>query len=390
MNRQHILILDDEAIIRDMLEAFLSKEYKITQTENGYEALEILSNNEIDLALVDIRMPVMNGIDFIKRASISNPDIAFIIISGEHDIDAAIEALHFGVLDFIKKPFDDFLWLKKVIKQSLEKRGLLLENRKYRESLEQLVKKRTEELELKNKELIYSQNRIVGILSTAAEYKDYETGQHFLRVSQYSGIIAEALELDDKKVEIIRQAAPVHDIGKIGIPESLLLKQGRLTNKEYVEMQNHCVYGEEILRSHSLNIFLSNNHCVDDINITYPDELLDTAANIAKSHHERYDGSGYPDGLKENDIPLEAKIVAVADVYDAIGTERPYKKAWDEYSCREYIENNSGILFDPDVVNAFFFNIDKIGIIKNTFIDNAADKKSYVSRKIMEHSLSGD
>ncbi len=202
MNKSNILILDDEPLIRDLLENYLSNDYEIFQADSGYKALEMLSNIKIDLAFVDINMPAMKGTDFIKKARINYPDIAYIIISGEKDIDAAIEALHSGVFDFIKKPFTDLKYLKKVINNSLEKRKLITENKKYKENLESLVEKRTAELEIKNKELIHSQNRIVGILSRAAEYKDYETGQHFIRVSQYSGIIAEALGLEEKRLRL--------------------------------------------------------------------------------------------------------------------------------------------------------------------------------------------
>ena len=378
MSRSCILILDDEQMIRDLLEDYLSDDFETIQTDDGHKALDLIAENKIDAALVDINMPKMQGIDFIEKARKRFTDTAFIIISGENGIDAAIDAIHSGVFDFIKKPFADLQQIKKIIKNALDKRDLIAENKKYKENLEFLVKRRTKELEIKNKELIYSQNRIIGILSRAAEYKDYETGQHFIRVSQYSGIIAEALNLTEKRVEIVRQAAPVHDIGKIGIPERILLKQGRLSDMEYSEMKKHCLFGEGILRSQSMDIFLLNKHNINDLNTFYPDELLETAAVIAKSHHERYNGSGYPEGLKGKDIPLEARIVSIADVYDAIGTERAYKKAWNEKSCQEYIKENSGILFDPEAVDAFFMKIDKITLIKNTFKDEVINTGSYI------------
>jgi putative two-component system response regulator len=353
MNKQSILILDDEEIIRDLLEDLLIEKFNIMKTDSGYKALEILDNYKIDLILVDINMPRMNGLEFINKARQIEPDIAYIIISGNRDIDTAIDALHSGVWDFIQKPFKNINNLNKVIHASLEKRNLIQENRRYKENLEQMVKIRTGELEKKNEELLQSRNRIIGILSRAAEFKDYETGQHFIRVSQYSGIIASGLELSQYKVDLIRHAAPVHDIGKIGIPESILLKQGKLTDSEYKTMQKHCEYGEQILKSRSLDNLISpmNNVLHGDFNNT--DDLLATAALIAKYHHERIDGSGYPLGLTGKHIPLEAKIVAVSDVYDAIGSNRSYKKAWSERECQEHIIKNSGIHFDPDVVDAF-------------------------------------
>ena len=370
MENRNILILDDEEIIRDLLEEYLSKKYNVSKTDSGFDALGIIMNQEIDLILVDVNMPRMGGLEFIERARKVKPDIAYIIVSGNRDIDTAIDALHSGVLDFIQKPFRDINYLYKVILSALEKRDLILENRRYKKNLEQMVQNRTIELEKKNEELLQSRDRIVGILSRAAEFKDYETGQHFIRVSQYSGIIAAGLSLDHYKADLIRQAAPVHDIGKIGIPENILLKQGKLTVSEYKTMQKHCEYGEEILQSRSLDnlVIPYNNTIQGDFNNT--DDLLKTAAKIAKYHHERIDGSGYPLGVKGQQIPIEAKIVAVSDVYDALGSDRSYKKAWSEEECQNYIIQKSGIHFEPEVVDSFLRNINQIMKIKTAHIDS--------------------
>jgi len=370
MKRVNILLLDDEKLIIDLLDDMLSEKFNIRRACNGFSALEIIKEYPIDLVLVDYNLPDMNGLDFISKARELQPDTVYIIVSGNRDMTIAIDAVNTGVWHFIQKPFKDVNYIKKVIDDTLEKRNLILLNRRYREDLESMVKQRTLELEKKNAELIQSRTRIIGILSRAAEFKDYETGQHFIRVSRYSGLISSGLNLAPLKTKIIEQAAPVHDIGKIGIPERILLKKGKLNAIEYEEMKKHCLFGEEILRSQSLDEMMTHDVEKHYEGITYPDELLATAARIAKSHHERVDGSGYPCGLKGEKIPLEARIVAVADVYDALGSERHYKESWTETECRAFIRNNSGILFDPDVVDAFLKNIDSIMEVKMQYMDN--------------------
>jgi len=364
-----VLIVDDDPSVRELLYDILSDEYSLTGAGNGPEGLKRLEEENADLVLVDMNMPYMTGIEFIENARLRHPDTAYIIISGNRDIQAAIDAIHHGVWDYITKPFADSGYLKKVIRDSIEKKDLIVENRKYKQHLENLVRERTEELEMKNRELLDSRNRIIGILSRAAEYKDFETGQHFVRVSRYCEILAQELDMDGDMVSLIRQASPVHDIGKIGTPERVLMKPSRLDEDEIREMRKHCIYGEDILRSRSLgdhlpgmdNRFPETRDCSD--------ELLEIAANIARCHHERYDGSGYPSGLAGGAIPMEARIAAVADVYDALGSERPYKEAWPEEACQSYLLGRSGTHFDPHVVRAFFSRIDKILEVKALFSD---------------------
>ncbi len=377
-----ILIVDDEQLIRELLYDFLSKSYNVILCGNGYDALMEIEKNSIQLALVDINMPDMNGLDFIQKAIKIKTDISYIVISGNSHIDSAIDALHCGVWDFIRKPFHDLNSIRKTIDQALSHQELLNENFKYKQDLEQMVLERTRDLESRTLELEESRSSIIGILSRAAEYKDYETGQHFVRVALYSELIAKGLNLTEAEINVIKEAAPVHDIGKIGIPERILLKQGRLTDEEYDEMKNHCLYGEQILSSRTSLFKPQRSDVPFSEEKIFSHTLLDVAAKIAKSHHERFDGQGYPSGLKGCEIPLEARIVAVADVYDALGTNRTYKNAWTEEKCREYLHTNSGSQFDPDVVKAFFSNIDKIMDVKKSYVDQVFTGSSYLNREI--------
>jgi two-component system response regulator RpfG len=187
-------------------------------------------------------------------------------------------------------------------------------------------------------------------LARAGEYRDEETGVHVTRMSKYATIIAQELGFDESKCNTIRHAAPMHDIGKIGIPDNILLKPGKLTPEEMKVIQTHTTIGYEILRDS-------------------PSDYLQTGAIIAQSHHERYDGAGYPHNLSGKDIPIEARIVAVADVFDALLSERPYKKAWDVYKAMDYIREQRGKHMDPDCVDAFFSRISDILKIHNQWPD---------------------
>ena len=229
-----------------------------------------------------------------------------------------------------------------------------------------MVSQRTRQLEVKNNELAETLNQVIGVLSRAAEYKDFETGQHFVRVSRYCEILARGYGLEEKKVELIRLASPVHDIGKIGIPEAILLKPARLNQEEIEIIQQHCRFGAEILSSQGLEDLIRH----EGLKKSSSDALLDVAARIARYHHERFDGTGYLEKLKGEAIPIEARIVAVADVYDALGTPRPYKDAWSEDDCLQYLKENSGSQFDPEVVAVFITNYSDILAVKEDFDDS--------------------
>ncbi|MBN2040602.1 MAG: response regulator [Spirochaetes bacterium] len=367
-----ILIIDDEAAIRQSYTFCLEDMgYRILEAENGRVGVDIFEREHADLVLVDLRMPEMDGLEVLSYITENSSDTPVIIVSGTGMMRDAVEALHRGAWDYILKPIEDMLILTHAVTSALEKAKLIKDNRAYQEHLENLVAERTKELEKRNRQLEISRRQIIGILSQAAEYRDFETGNHFLRVSEYSACIAGCLGWDEEQVNNIHLAAPIHDIGKIGIPDSILLKNGTLTDDEWDHMKMHCQYGKNILAINKFVKKFLNIEELDEeeIQSDYSDSIIEMAANIALNHHEYWNGEGYPLGLKGEEIPIEARITSVADVFDSLGSHRPYKEPWPEEECLKYIEENSGIRFDPDIVEIFLQNIDTIREIKAKYTD---------------------
>lgn len=371
-NQRTILVIDDDTAVRESITYFLEdRDYIVISAENGLIGLEISKKENIDLVLSDMRMPEMDGLEFIKHFKKDNPDTPVIIVSGIKGIDDALEALHLGAWDYVTKPIEPMSILQHTIERVFEKADLINENKEYQKNLEEMVLERTKKLAKQNLRLEISQRQMIGILSQAAEYRDFETGSHFLRVSEYSALIAEELGLDRSSVLTIQLASPVHDIGKIGIPDHILLKPTKLDEDEWEGMKDHCEFGSNILKA---NKFIERFYSIDalkayDVEDSEELSLINCASNIAMYHHEHWDGSGYPKGLKGTDIPIEARITTVADVFDALSSKRPYKEAWDIDRCIDYIKEKSGTSYDPEVVNAFLARIDKVKEIIKTYDD---------------------
>lgn len=340
-----ILIVDDEPLIRDILVRKLTGSgYQPTPVENAFEALNRMREKPYPLVLSDIMMPGMDGIELLKRLRVTYPDTAVIMITAVSNVSIAIEALREGAYDYLVKPFN----LEEVVlslKNALEKRRLILENRLYQEHLEEIVKsqtaeirqllfierQKTSELNQALEEIQVTHNATIEALSTALDYRDNETEGHSQRVVKYSIEIGDALEFSRHSMEVLSRGTLLHDIGKIGVPDSVLWKPGRLTEEEWVEMRKHVQYGYRMLRY-------------------IP--FLKEAAQIVLHHHERYDGAGYPQGLEGEEIVIGARIFAVADTYDAMTTDRPYRKALTDQDAREEIRRYSGNQFDPQIVEA--------------------------------------
>jgi len=284
----------------------------------------------------------------------------------------AVEALRLGAWDYLLKPIEDLSVLRHAVEKNLDRARLMRENREYREQLEEKVRIRTAQIENTNKELRQTRMQIIQCLGKAAEYKDNETGHHVIRVSCYSSIMAEALGLDPKLVSLIRLCSPMHDIGKIGIPDNILLKAGPLDTEEWHFMQQHCMMGADMLSPPSedeLVLYRRHTTISHDILGNSDSDVLQMARKIAACHHEYWDGSGYPVGLKGEDIPIEARIVTVADIYDALSSERSYKKPFPEEKCQRIIRELTGTFLDPNIVSFFFIKIDKILRIKEDWED---------------------
>ena len=321
-DRQKILVIDDTQENIDLLFAVLSKEYAVMAALNGKSGIEIASGNTPpDLVLLDIQMPGMDGYEVCKKLKANpvtrNIPVIFVTALGESENES--EGFAVGAVDYIAKPISPSI-VRARVKTHL---ALYDQNR----TLEKKVKDRTRELNDTRLEIV----RRLGI---ASEFKDNETGMHVLRMSKYSHLIALESGLPDDEADLIFHASPMHDVGKIGIPDRILLKPGKLDDDEWLTMKTHCKIGYDIIGSHD-------------------SDLLKTAAITALTHHEKWDGSGYPRGAKEDDIPLAGRIVAVADIFDALTSERPYKKAWPADTAFDHIKKESGKHFDPAIVDSF-------------------------------------
>lgn len=367
MTSDRILVIEDQEDVRGMIASFLEiSGYEIKTAENGLDGLLLLEQWQADLVTVDLNMPVMSGHDFIERAAQRWPDLPIIVVSGVGAVGQAIEALHLGARDFITKPIENLSLLQITIDKALESAELIRQNRDYQQNLEKKVEKRTFELEETKRQLLYS-------LGKTAEYRDTETGRHVIRVGKICALLGRAMGMPASLIKALEEAAPLHDIGKIGISDTILLKPGKLTPKEWGIMKKHCEIGCDILRHHSSGRDHNGRFIYEEIVDKAQGEeelsLQKTAMAIALCHHERWDGKGYPCNLCKTQIPLVARIVAVVDVYDALGSERPYKKPLPEDVCQNILREGSGNHFDPRIIEEFFANINTIVTIKREWMD---------------------
>lgn len=359
-----ILVIDDEDALRRSLGAYLEDlNYDTLTAPNGLEGLELLRAHLSDLCavIVDLNMPVLNGYEFLERATVEAPGLPIIVLSGVGVIEDALRAVRNGAWDFLTKPMSSLGVLEHTLAKALEKARLIRENNAYHAGLEKLVQERTAELERTRRQIMHR-------LSRTAEYKDNETGHHVVRVGEITAVLAKALGMDQTLCDNLRDCAPLHDIGKIGIPDQVLLKPGKLDPDEWKIMQQHCMYGCEILGPLASKEDAHKN-CVSWQEGGKDNELLDLARILALLHHERWDGTGYPFGLAGEAIPMVARIVAIVDTYDALASERPYKPPFSEEKCLAIIQEESGTHFDPAVVQAFLDNIDDIRAIRQKWRD---------------------
>lgn len=342
-----ILIIDDTQLNITLLQYLIKKipEYESIAFTDPLSALDWCKNNEPDLVLVDYMMPEMDGLSFTRqfRSILNYEDIPILMITANSETSVRHEALVSGVTDFLNKPLDNVEFLART-KNMLALRQSHKKHINRAAWLAEEVSKATAKIKAQERETIFC-------LAKAAEYRDPETGAHILRMAHYSKHIARVLGLPIDQQDLLLEAAPMHDLGKVGIPDSILLKPGKLTSEEFTYMKQHATIGYELLKTNS-------------------SPLLKVAAEIAYTHHEKFDGSGYPNGLAGHDIPLYGRIVAVADVFDALTSERPYKKAWSVEQASQLLREGAGQHFDPDCVEAFFNDFADVTVIKNNFMDD--------------------
>lgn len=342
-----ILIIDDQLTSRQILQQLVStieENITVEAFANPLEALKWNSGNTTDLVLVDYKMPEMNGIEFIKkfRTLPSSSHVPVIMVTSIEDRSVRYEALEAGATDFLMKPVDHHECRARC-------KNLLTQYQQYKiisdrsRWLERRVSEATSEIRLRERETLLR-------LARAGEYRDEETGNHVIRMAKYSRVIAEQLGFSKDDADVIEMAAPMHDIGKIGIRDDILLKPGKLTSEEFEIMKRHTIIGYDILKDS-------------------PSKYLQMGGVIALCHHEKFDGTGYPYGKKSNEIPVEARIVTVADVFDALVSERPYKNAWSIDAALDYMESHSGKHFDPDCLDAFKEQFDTVSKIQGMLSD---------------------
>lgn len=348
-----ILIVDDEMLNIEVVQRYLDiGGFKnIFSTDHSGQALPLIGYHRPDLVLLDIQMPEISGLQILSAVR-SDPALSqtpVIILTGCSDPETKLVALRTGATDLLSKPVHSEELLAR-ISNVLKVKAFQDQLSLHSERLEDAVRHRTAELEASRLEVIHC-------LARAAEFRDDDTGQHVLRVGRYTRIIGEQMGFSPQELDILEPAAQLHDVGKIGIADSILLKPGKLTQEEFEQMQRHCGFGKRIadpISEADAKILRQHAEIGAKIIASSRSPVLELAKQIALTHHERWDGSGYPLGLAGEDIPLCGRITAVADVFDALSSKRPYKPAFPLKKCFEILEEGRGTHFDPQVLDAFF------------------------------------
>ena len=327
-----ILVTDDEMSIREVLaDGLESFGFSVVQAGNADEAFKVIREGGIDLVLSDIDMPGENGVALLGRIKAHDPDVDVILVTGVVDVDTAVGTIRQGAADYVTKPFN-LEEVHIVVERTLEKRRLIRENREYQQALETKVAQRTRQIQGLYADLEESYESTLDALITALDFRDNETHGHSRRVVEYAVMVAQAMGVVEPEMSWIRRGAILHDVGKIGVPDAILRKPGKLDASEWEEMKRHPEMGYRMLK-----------HI----------RFLEPALVIVYCHQERWDGSGYPRGLRGEEIPLGARIFAAVDTFDAMTSDRPYRAALSIEAARDEIRRFSGIQFDPRVADAF-------------------------------------
>lgn len=362
-----ILVVDDNELNRDLLQRRLHQQNLHVETANdGQQAIDIIEQKKFDMILLDIMMPGINGyqvLEYIKsKAHLVH--IPVIMISAIDEMDSIVKCIELGAVDYLTKPFNPVL-LKACINAGLDKKRLHDQEEKYRLELKRINQRLEEKVNTQVEQISAAQMATIFALSKLSESKDSDTGAHLERIREYCKVLAIHLSqkpqfqgiIDSEFITSIYVASPLHDIGKVGIPDSILMKPDKLTSDEWAIMKTHPTIGADTLRA-VLKQFPGN-------------PIIQAGIDIAECHHERWDGSGYPNQIKGEDIPIAARILALADVYDALTTQRCYKEAFDNDHCRKLIVEGKGSHFDPIIVDAYLEIEDKYLSIREEFKDSS-------------------
>jgi len=326
-----ILIVDDEPEITAILSDLFYGKYDCTTAGSAEEALDRLAGGNYELIVSDITMPGMSGLDMIPHVRSNSPNTVVVMISGMQTVESAIEALRLGAFDYVMKPFD-LRQVEAVVTRALEHQNLIVAKQRYEDHLEELVEQRTAELDQALNSLEDAYRSTLKALTAALETRDLETHGHSERVVSYSMRLGREYGLDNERLKSLEFGSLLHDIGKIGVPDLILRKPAKLTSEEWVLMREHPVHGQQILRGI---------------------KFLEGAARVVAQHHEKWDGSGYPLGLSADDIDICARIFSVADAFDAITSDRVYRKGKPYEAAAQELDEWAGKQFDPKVVEAF-------------------------------------
>lgn len=347
---QQVLIVDDTEINLILFGALVKKldDCESHSFADPREGLEWARNTVPDLVIVDYMMPDLDGLEFISlmREIPGREAVPILMITANDQKQIRYRALDIGANDFLTKPVDKVEFLARA------KNMLVLNDA--RKKLSDQAAWLAGEVRKATKEIVQRERETVIRLSRAAEFRDPETGAHILRMAHFSQLIAREMGLSEKDQDLLLEAAPMHDIGKVGIADKILLKPGRLDADEFEIMKRHATIGHELLKGSSSRV-------------------LQAGADIALGHHEKFDGSGYPKGLKGEEIPIFSRIVAVADVFDALTSERPYKKAWEDEAAIDFLNQGAGSHFDPVCVKAFLNAWDDVEKVRERYRDAHAD-----------------